>query len=344
MSELSYAEKLIRFVENSSPLTDEEKEKATQAVQYRLTKIFGHSVPVLWAGGSYRLFRKLLRVALSCCKKPSSRPADAAKREKLDRVVRSLCALEVAERQGTSGMLWSAVQVLLNHEQPLFDLTDILPEPHGRDVRWLLRAVQENFPYVDDIWYAFGNKAHYRAHIEAGINFERFEHPPLDAAFMLVLFPRCVVALERPVRIRLLGKHMPCLHCKDGPAFVAANGVRECYILGRSVPSCFEKPPEELKDEEVLALLAYPEVDVRTIILERIGIERALKACGAIEIDSQSGYILYKPSWGLKACCLEMQNPTTGAQHLEWVPGNCKTVKEALEFRNRVPGLPSVLT
>jgi len=162
-------------------------------------------------------------------------------------------------------------------------------------------------------------------------------------AFCVTLTPFCFVTVARPQKA-MIDPERWFLHCDTGPAFISAQGHREYYILGCCVPSTFVKPPSDLSNDDILRILSHPNVDVRTFMLRKLSIERVLEACEAKQLDRWEQYTLYAPSNILRARALRMVNPTTGAEHFEWVPNHCKSVVQALNYRNRGKGLPIVLT
>jgi len=190
-------------------------------------------------------------------------------------------------------------------------------------------------------------------------NWERFENSiglkvwyryPSRAIINKIEGRESVLALARPRMVHLDSEGL--FHNEDGPAFISATNQKSYLIHGQLVPPKLFEAPEELSDQQVRRLIEIPNVTTREVVLEKIGIARALRALKVIKLDHWREYTLYTTpynkyrgaiSFKIFANCLTMVNPTTGKLHLEWVPQSCKSVKAALKFRNRWDGAPVVL-
>ena len=152
--------------------------------------------------------------------------------------------------------------------------------------------------------------------------------------------------------IWILSDHPTCIHMKagvlhrdggpaveysDGFAVYSLNGVRvdkdlACLPSGKLDPAGFSK---------------IDNAEVRREFVRKVGVERIVQATGATCVDKQGDYELLmvdlKGQTG-RWPYLKMKNPSIGVWHLEAVGQECKTVAEALKFRNKDEGEPVVLT
>jgi hypothetical protein len=87
-------------------------------------------------------------------------------------------------------------------------------------------------------------------------------------------------------------------------------------------------------------------VQVRREIVRKIGIERVCEALEAECLDRQGNYelLLLDLQDGRTRPFLKMKNPSIGVYHIEGVAPECRTVAEALAWRNQSDVPPTVLT
>ncbi len=94
-------------------------------------------------------------------------------------------------------------------------------------------------------------------------------------------------------------------------------------------------PPEELEPQ---AILAIRNVDLRREMIRKKGIEQLLDGLFHRVLDTQGNYALYSVMLGnsIDSACnfLKMLNPSIGVWHMEGVPNNIRTVRDALLWRN----------
>jgi len=123
------------------------------------------------------------------------------------------------------------------------------------------------------------------------------------------------------------------IHCDGGPAIQypdkfstwALNGVRVSQEIA-------ETPAQEL-DCKLLA--KENNAEVRREIVRKIGIERICKDLKAKVVDTEKDYELLALDLGDRIRpYLKMKNPSIGVYHIEGVHPDCKTVKDAIMFRN----------
>jgi hypothetical protein len=128
------------------------------------------------------------------------------------------------------------------------------------------------------------------------------------------------------------------LHNDTGPALV--SGKDEFYFLhGLQLASDGIKwlttPPEQLDPQEILAIR---NADLRREMIRKKGIEQVLDGLFHRIIDTQGNYSLLQVMLGdnVTSACnyLKMLNPSIGCWHMEGVPNNIRTVKDALLWRN----------
>jgi hypothetical protein len=150
-----------------------------------------------------------------------------------------------------------------------------------------------------------------------------------------------VIALTRP-RIKLHGEQ---LHSDRGPAVSWPEGGQQYYFLNDvHVPrEIVETPAREL---DARLMLREQNAQVRREIVRKIGIEQICQALGAECIDRQGDYelLLLDLQDGRMRPYLKMKNPSVGVYHIEGVAPECRTVAEALAWRNQSDSPPTVLT
>lgn len=142
-----------------------------------------------------------------------------------------------------------------------------------------------------------------------------------------------VIAVPRPV-LRYEGT---TLHCDYGPAVWWPGGTQRHWCLnGVEVTQGIVETPAAALDPRLL----YKErnAEVRREIVRKIGIERVCEALHATVVDQRDGYqlLLLELGDGRSRPYLKMRNPSTGAYHIEGVRPGCRTVQEALNYRNNL--------
>ncbi|MBV8859863.1 MAG: hypothetical protein JOZ02_23230 [Acidobacteria bacterium] len=152
-----------------------------------------------------------------------------------------------------------------------------------------------------------------------------------------------IIALPRPA---LLFDEDEWLHSEDGPA-VSWPGSDQCYyhLNGIHVPEEVAMTPADRLDPRLM--LFEPNAEVRREIIRKVGIERVCEALGARCIDRSGDYelLLLDLRDGRVRPFLKMRNPSVpGVYHVEGVHPNCRTVAEALAWRNQSDIPPTVLT
>ena len=150
-----------------------------------------------------------------------------------------------------------------------------------------------------------------------------------------------VIALTRPA-IRLNGEQ---LHSDRGPAVCWPDGGQQYYFLNDvHVPKEIVETPARELDPRLM--LREQNAQVRREIVRKIGIERICQALEAQSLDRQGDYelLLLDLQDGRTRPYLKMKNPSVGVYHIEGVAPECRTVAEALAWRNQSDLPPTVLT
>jgi len=150
----------------------------------------------------------------------------------------------------------------------------------------------------------------------------------------------CILC-ERPSEIHIEdGK----VHCENGPAILFRDGHSLYYLNGVKVSKELVETPWNKLDPSLI--LKETNAEIRREIVRKIGIERAIKGLNADVADAQGDYelLMAEISPGVRRPYLKMINPSIGTYHIEGVHPDCKTVSDALEWRNGTKKSPDVLT
>jgi hypothetical protein len=149
-----------------------------------------------------------------------------------------------------------------------------------------------------------------------------------------------VLALPRPaVRLyegRLHGDGVPVARWEAGECICFLNDM----LVSEEVAL---KPAREL---DCRLILTERNAEVRREIVRKIGIERIITDLCAVCVDAEGNYELLLLDLGDSRSrpFLKMKNPSIGVYHIEGVHPDCRTVREALAWRNGTETPPSVLT
>jgi hypothetical protein len=112
----------------------------------------------------------------------------------------------------------------------------------------------------------------------------------------------------------------------DGSALYSLNGVR--------VPIWIIETPKEQFTKEMIT--KEPNADIRREIIRKIGKTRIIELLDYKIIDKMGSYelISFDIGDGRQRPWLKMIGPSTGFTHIEGVPTEINTVKNAICFRN----------
>jgi hypothetical protein len=135
------------------------------------------------------------------------------------------------------------------------------------------------------------------------------------------------------------------LHDTTGMAIRWRDGTGRYFLNGVSVPEYLVTTPAQELDP--MMILKETNVEVRREALRKIGAERLVQKLGAKTLDTEGDmYELLEVDLGQGKTWpyLKMRNPSIGVWHLEAVGKECRTVSEAIEFRNGRKNRPTILT
>lgn len=166
-------------------------------------------------------------------------------------------------------------------------------------------------------------------------------------------FDEAFIACEKPTEIHLNSEGM--LHNPKGPAVVFNDGFTVYSLNGIRIPDKYFQNTLTAR-----VIMGEPNVDIRRELLRLVGLESFIKELGGTVIDSLTvdsvvtnlgdktrpvTYELLQLDLGdgIMGKALKMDNPSIDAMHVEGVPDECMSVKDALAWRNGfdtyVPGL-----
>lgn len=134
------------------------------------------------------------------------------------------------------------------------------------------------------------------------------------------------------------------LHSEKEMAIYWRDGYGEYFLNGVSVEENIAITPVDKLDPKLI--LTEKNAEVRREIVRRIGAERLCQKLGSKVIDMQDNYELITIDLqdGRHRPYLKMINPSIGTYHIEGVHPECKTVNDALNWRNQCNEKPLVLT
>ena len=198
-----------------------------------------------------------------------------------------------------------------------------------------------------DAWWSAGEFARMQGteyDTEASREFAALKLPMLDAyeagVWLYWVTTEEVLALARPsLHLRgglLHGDGVPAVSWESGERLHFLNGVRVSGELALT-------PARELSARLVLTTR---NAEIRREVVRKIGLERVVTELGAVRVDSVGDYELLLLDLGdrRRRPFLKMRNPSVGVFHIEGVHPDCRTVREALAWRNGTDAPPSILT
>jgi hypothetical protein len=146
---------------------------------------------------------------------------------------------------------------------------------------------------------------------------------------------------EKPKEIHMKDKR---LHNEAGPSVLYRDGFSVYSLNGIRVPEwVVTKDPDTITKEEIFGI---EDVDIRREAIGKIGIHRIAKWGKIIDYNDHYKLIDLSLEDGKYTPYLQMKNPSIDAHHVEGVHPNCKTITQALAWRNGVEKYspPKVLT
>jgi hypothetical protein len=135
------------------------------------------------------------------------------------------------------------------------------------------------------------------------------------------------------------------IHSETGPAIAYPDGFSVFALNGVRVPQWLvDTKKEDLKPEQIKDI---DNAEIRREFVRKIGLDQLLNH--ATSIEKSNGYELvdFGPIFrtGFYAPYLVMENPSLkGIYHVEGIHEDCKTVKQALNWRNQSEDKPLILT
>jgi len=137
------------------------------------------------------------------------------------------------------------------------------------------------------------------------------------------------------------------LHCDGGPALEYHDGTIIYSLNGVQVPDWLALTPAGKLDVKQFASIQNTEV--RREFIRKIGIERLCTELHATLVDKKGDYELLDVDLGGRTGVwpyLKCLNPSIEVWHMECVDRACRTVDQALAFRNNLPKYvpPEILT
>ncbi len=145
-------------------------------------------------------------------------------------------------------------------------------------------------------------------------------------------YQNTAVLSEKPEKISVdkAGK----IHCDNGPCVLYRDGFSVYGLNGvRVTKEIVETPANKIPAEWILK---EKNAEVRRELVRKIGTERLCKDLNAESVDKMDGYelLMLDLKDGRKRPYLKMKNPSIDVVHIEGVHPDCKTVKQALAWRN----------
>jgi hypothetical protein len=152
----------------------------------------------------------------------------------------------------------------------------------------------------------------------------------------------CIVS-QRPVRLSLKyvsERDIKVLHDDHGPAILYADGSCGYYLNGVRMVDKGKMLPELVTTEasqlDAKVIHSIENAEVRQEVIKKIGLDRLYNELKTQTVDTFEQYELVdlKLSEEETGRYLKMINPSTGEPHVEGVPNEALTVKQALMWRN----------
>jgi len=200
------------------------------------------------------------------------------------------------------------------------------------------------WPYLDGHWWA--SYIVWTDYFAEVLKMELPEHSIInDTVSFDLIYPLesgTVVFSDCPQYIH---RNASGLHKDGGPSLEYADGTR-CWALNGV------RVPQELAETKAEALdckkwIQEQNAEVRREFVRKVGVERLMVKLGSKRLDKEEDYELHEIDLGGRTGAwpaLKMLNPSIGIWHVEWVDKACKTVREALTWRNQSDAEPVLLT
>lgn len=153
---------------------------------------------------------------------------------------------------------------------------------------------------------------------------------------------KCCIFVEK---MKVCKKNANGLHCEEAPAVEYNDGTKIFALNGVVVPEWLAVTPAgKIKAKDFSTIT---NAEIRREFVRKVGIERICQEMETVLLDKSGDYELHEVD--LKGATgkwpyLKMLNPSIGVWHMECVDRSCKTVKDALKWRNQSEIGPSILT
>lgn len=162
--------------------------------------------------------------------------------------------------------------------------------------------------------------------------------------FLSIYTESCAIVCPGPFSFRMNDKME--LNNPDGPALEWDDGFRLHSLNGVTVSEVFFLPASKI---DPVMILRESNAEARREIIRKIGIEKVIQALGGTVLDKWRSYELIAldvPGMRARPTYLKMLNPSVGVWHVEGVPPEIKTCREALAWRDGETSyiVPSELT
>jgi len=150
-------------------------------------------------------------------------------------------------------------------------------------------------------------------------------------AFLSMISVGHAAICKRPKYIKISDSRV---HCDDDPAIEWGDGSKWFFLNGIKVPEeVITLPPSEV---DPMIVLKTNNAAARMEIIRKLGIETVADRLGGKIVDRWQGYELVRlniPGMRTVPLYLKMVNPSTCAVHIEGVPSEIMTCREALSWR-----------
>ena len=148
-----------------------------------------------------------------------------------------------------------------------------------------------------------------------------------------IMHPDFCMVSDRPEVLLVNAENQP--HCTSGPFCRWRDGSKLYSVNGVRVPAWLVETPAEALDPARFA--GIENAEVRREFVRKVGIERICSKLGTEVLDRQGDYELHMVPLGGTTGehpYLKMRNPSIDVWHMEAVAKGCRTVEQALRFRN----------
>jgi len=201
---------------------------------------------------------------------------------------------------------------------------------------------------MDSHWiafYSFCNEVLGIKYAEEDMRRMRIHQDLAKSCGWVVAYKGICILCERPEEIHWSKEGPKVLHRDMGPAVRYRDGFSVWSLHDVRVSRELAETPADQLPVEMFT--KEPNAEIRREFLRKVGVEQFCRKLGSTILDQEGFYELHEIDLGGETGawpCLKMKNPSLGCYHMEWVSRDCKTVKEALRFRNQSSLKPEQLT